>query len=166
MIFITTVTTRFAYVSEGVMLCLCNGNGPAQVSICNLTPHVVSQVLYTLTFLWQTRQRYMQIFCLTEKESKTQRKIHNLAKIPKVLCTCGRAGVRTQVQLPSLSSFLCVTMASEHNFPLKRKVENWGSRDRRGRIHRLSTQLSGDRRSASKHIISDISIEKFSDREG
>ena len=77
----------FAYVSEGVMLCLCNGNGPAQASICNSTLHIVSQVLYTLTFLWQTLQRYMLIFCLTEKESKTQRKIHNLAKIPKALCT-------------------------------------------------------------------------------
>lgn len=32
MIFITTVTTIFAFVSEGVMLCLCDGNGPAHLS--------------------------------------------------------------------------------------------------------------------------------------
>ena len=86
------------------MLCLFNGNGPAQVSICNPTLHIVSQVPYTYIPLTNSAKVHENILFDRERTQDTE-KIHKLAKSQR-FPVCGRAGVRTQVQLPCLISFL------------------------------------------------------------
>ena len=77
------------------------------------TPHI---------YIPLTNPAKVDTITLSDRErTQDTEKIHNLAKIPKVIC--GRAGVRTQLtQLPSLRSFLYIMTASKHNFPLNREV--------------------------------------------
>lgn len=138
----------------------------AQLPEASVTLHYTSERQALLSTLHMPLMNAAKVDVTTlfdRGRTQDTEKIHNLAKIPKVTCEGARVGTQVCL-LPSLHSFLYITIVSRHNFPLNRTRGRWWGLERKN-SQNICTALRRTGCSASKHIITNMYIEKSSSRE-